>query len=101
MIAISRNIIGHNGSRFSGGVVKIYQKHKEDFNHEKHSGHGGGHFGDLLVLNRIIDYKTGSIKDTDVIISSGITTASNCNRFSFVDPLFMREITIIDLKKSN
>lgn len=42
-----------------------------------------------------------SIKDTDVIISSGITTASNCNRFSFIDPMFMREITVIDLKKNN
>lgn len=40
-----------------------------------------------------------SLKKTDIIISSGITTASNCNRFSFVDPLFMREITVIDLKK--
>lgn len=40
-------------------------------------------------------------KNTDIIISSGITTASNCNKFSFVDPLFMREITIIDLKKNS
>lgn len=40
-----------------------------------------------------------SLNKTDIIISSGITTASNCNRFSFVDPLFMREITVIDLKK--
>lgn len=40
-------------------------------------------------------------KGTDIIISSGITTASNCNKFSFVDPLFMREITVIDLKKND
>lgn len=40
-------------------------------------------------------------KNTDIIISSGITTASNCNKFSFVDPFFMREITVIDLKKNS
>ena len=39
------------------------------------------------------------LNNTNIIISSGITTASNCNRFSFLDPLFAREITVIDLMK--
>lgn len=38
--------------------VYLYDSSKKTFKlNEKHSGHGGGHFGDLLVLNRIIDYK--------------------------------------------
>lgn len=55
-----------------------------------------GPFKELFPKNA---YGHIKMKETDVIISSGITTASNCNKFSFVDPLFMREITIIDLKK--
>ena len=55
-------------------------------------------FKDLFPKNA---YGHIEMKKTDVIISSGITTASNCNTFSFVDPLFMREITIIDLKKNS
>ena len=57
-----------------------------------------GPFKDLFPKNA---YGHIEMKKTDVIISSGITTASNCNTFSFVDPLFMREITIIDLKKNS
>ena len=34
-----------------------------------------------------------------VIISSGITTAAHSNLFSFVDSMFMKEITVIDLVK--
>jgi len=34
-----------------------------------------------------------------VIISSGITTAAHSNSFSFVDSMFMKEITVIDLVK--
>lgn len=46
-------------------------------------------------------YGYTKIKNTDVVISSGITTASNCNKFSFIDPFFMREITIIDIEKED
>lgn len=35
--------------------------------------------------------------EQNVVISSGITTASHVNKFSFIDPFFMREITVIDL----
>lgn len=36
----------------------LYDSSKKTFKiNEKHSGHGGGHFDDLLVLNRILDYK--------------------------------------------
>jgi predicted MPP superfamily phosphohydrolase len=34
----------------------------------------------------------------NIIISSGVTTASHVNAFSFIDSLFIKEITIIDLK---
>lgn len=42
----------------------------------------------------------GLIKNNDnqkVIISSGVTTASHVNKFSFIDSLFIKEITVIDL----
>lgn len=57
-----------------------------------------GPFKELFPKNA---YGHIKIHNTDMIISSGITTASNCNTFSFVDPLFMREITVIDLKKNS
>jgi predicted MPP superfamily phosphohydrolase len=38
-------------------------------------------------------------KKNKVIISSGVMTASHSNRFSFTDPLFMKEITIVNLVK--
>lgn len=42
----------------------------------------------------------GSINNNEgqkVIISSGVTTASHVNLFSFLDSLFLKEITVIDL----
>jgi Predicted phosphohydrolases len=42
----------------------------------------------------------GIIKNSDeqaVVISSGITTASHVNMFSFMDSFFIKEITVIDL----
>lgn len=41
--------------------------------------------------------KTGN---TNIIISSGITKASHRNKFHKLDPLFAREITVIDIKKT-